>query len=66
MTNKSLKGTLFSDLLQKIESCKEDYAKAKGGSRTAGSRVRSQMLAVKKLSEAVYKEMNGVKRQDSK
>jgi hypothetical protein len=58
----SLKGTLFNELLQKVDACKDDYMKAKNGTRTASARVRSTMLSIKKLSEAIYKEMNGVKK----
>jgi beta-mannanase len=57
----SLKGTLFNELLQKVDACKDDYVKAKNGTRTASARVRATMLTIKKLSEAIYKEMNGVK-----
>lgn len=62
----SLKGTLLGELIQRLDACKEDYIKAKGGARTASARVRTHMLTIKKLSEAVYKEMNGIKRADSK
>lgn len=57
----NLKGTLFNELLQKVDACKDDYLKAKNGTRTASARVRANMLTIKKLSEAIYKEMNGVK-----
>lgn len=62
----SLKGTLFGELIQRIDACKDDYVKAKNGARTASARVRTHMLTIKKLSEAVYKEMNGIKRTDNK
>lgn len=58
----NLKGTLYNELLQKVESCKEDYIKAKNGTRTSCSKVRATMLAIKKMTEAIYKEMNCVKK----
>jgi hypothetical protein len=62
----ALKGTIFNELIQRIDACKEDYVKAKGGARTAGARVRSHMITIKKLSEAIYKEMNSIKKPDIK
>lgn len=56
----AVKGTLFGELMHRVEACKDDYVKAKNGTRTASARVRTHMLTIKKLSESIYKEMNAV------
>ena len=49
------------DLLDKmqalVESCREDYNKAKGGNKAAGTRVRKTMQDVKNLAQDIRKEM---------
>jgi len=62
----NLKGTLLGELIQRVDSCKDDYVRAKNGTRTASTRVRTNMLNIKKLSEAIYKEMTNIKKPESK
>ena len=42
---------------QLIDSCKEDYHKAKGGNKAAGTRVRKAMQDIKNLAQDIRKEM---------
>ncbi|MCA9302633.1 MAG: hypothetical protein KC996_00775 [Phycisphaerales bacterium] len=44
---------------QLIESCREDYNKAKGGNKAAGTRVRKTMQDVKNVAQEIRKEMLG-------
>jgi hypothetical protein len=43
----------FDELRQLIEAIAEDVAKAEGGNKAAGTRVRKQMQEAKKLCQAV-------------
>ncbi len=51
------------DLLEKmgqlLQDCQEDYNKAKGGNKAAGTRVRKTMQDVKNLAQEIRKEMLG-------
>jgi hypothetical protein len=51
------------DLLEKMEQllqdCREDYNKAKGGNKAAGTRVRKVMQDVKGVAQDIRKEMLG-------
>ncbi|MFG0306539.1 MAG: histone H1 [Phycisphaerales bacterium JB040] len=47
----------LTQLEQLIDSCKEDYNKAKGGNKAAGTRVRKMMQDVKNLAQEIRKEM---------
>lgn len=57
------KGSAHMDLLEQLqqltESCREDYNKAKGGNKAAGTRVRKTMQEVKNLAQEIRKEMLG-------
>jgi len=57
------KGVPSMDLLEQLqqltESCREDYNKAKGGNKAAGTRVRKTMQDVKNLAQEIRKEMLG-------
>ena len=48
---------LLDKLQQLIESCREDYNKAKGGNKAAGTRVRKAMQDVKNVAQDIRKEM---------
>tara|TARA_R110002072_G_scaffold150953_7_gene299947 strand:- start:2017 stop:2187 length:171 start_codon:yes stop_codon:yes gene_type:complete len=51
------------DLLEKmgqlLTDCQEDYNKAKGGNKAAGTRVRKVMQEVKTVAQDIRKEMLG-------
>ena len=53
------------DLLEKMEQllqdCREDYNKAKGGNKAAGTRVRKAMQDVKNVAQDIRKEMLGTR-----
>lgn len=57
------KGSVEMDLLEKmaqlLEGCQEDYNKAKGGNKAAGTRVRKVMQEVKNVAQDIRKEMLG-------
>lgn len=40
-----------------VESCREDFNKAKGGNKAAGTRVRKAMQEIKNLAQEIRKEM---------
>jgi hypothetical protein len=40
-----------------VESCREDFNKAKGGNKAAGTRVRKTMQDIKNLAQEIRKEM---------
>ncbi len=42
---------------QAIESIRDDYNKAKGGNRAAGTRVRKAMQDVKNIAQSIRAEM---------
>lgn len=44
-------------LSQIIHECREDYNKAKGGNKAAGTRVRKTMQDVKNMAQEIRKEM---------
>ena len=48
---------LLEQMAQMIESIREDYGKAKGGNKAAGTRVRKTMQDVKKLAQEIRQEM---------
>lgn len=48
---------LLDKLNQIIEGCREDYNKAKGGNKAAGTRVRKAMQDVKNIAQDIRKEM---------
>jgi len=50
---------LLESMQQLIESCREDYNKAKGGNKAAGTRVRKSMQDVKNVAQEIRKEMLG-------
>lgn len=50
---------LLDQMQQLTESCREDYNKAKGGNKAAGTRVRKTMQDVKNLAQEIRKEMLG-------
>jgi len=47
----------LEQMQQAIESIRDDYNKAKGGNRAAGTRVRKVMQDVKNLAQAIRAEM---------
>ncbi|MEZ6241556.1 MAG: hypothetical protein R3B57_00780 [Phycisphaerales bacterium] len=51
----------LEQLKQLIESAREDYNKAKGGNRAAGTRVRKVMQDVKNVAQEIRKEMLGTR-----
>jgi capsid portal protein len=59
----SMKGSDLMDLLEQMqqlaESCREDYNKAKGGNKAAGTRVRKVMQEIKNVAQDIRKEMLG-------
>ena len=48
---------LLDKMIQLAESCREDYNKAKGGNKAAGTRVRKVMQDVKNVAQDIRKEM---------
>lgn len=48
---------LLDQMAQLIESIREDYGKAKGGNKAAGTRVRKTMQDVKKMAQDIRQEM---------
>jgi hypothetical protein len=50
---------LLEKMQQLLETCREDYNKAKGGNKAAGTRVRKTMQDVKNLAQEIRKEMLG-------
>lgn len=52
---------LIDRLAQLVESAREDYAKAKGGNKAAGTRVRKSMQDVKNLAQEIRQEMLGTR-----
>lgn len=48
---------LLDKMMQLVESCREDYNKAKGGNKAAGTRVRKSMQDVKNVAQDIRKEM---------
>ncbi len=50
---------LLEQMQQLAESCREDYNKAKGGNKAAGTRVRKTMQEIKGLAQDIRKEMLG-------
>lgn len=47
----------IDQLQQLVESCREDYNKAKGGNKAAGTRIRKTMQELKNLAQEIRKEM---------
>ena len=50
---------MLEKMQQLVESCREDYNKAKGGNKAAGTRVRKTMQDVKNVAQEIRKEMLG-------
>ncbi|MBL4590414.1 MAG: hypothetical protein JKY96_00495 [Phycisphaerales bacterium] len=50
---------MLEKMQQLVESCREDYNKAKGGNKAAGTRVRKTMQDVKNVAQGIRKEMLG-------
>ena len=50
---------MLEKMQQLVESCREDYNKAKGGNKAAGTRVRKTMQDVKNVAQETRKEMLG-------
>lgn len=48
---------LLDQMAQLVESVREDYGKAKGGNKAAGTRVRKTMQDVKKMAQEIRQEM---------
>ncbi len=48
---------LLDKMMQLVESCREDYNKAKGGNKAAGTRVRKSMQDIKNVAQDIRKEM---------
>lgn len=48
---------LLDKLAQMLESIREDYNKAKGGNKAAGTRVRKAMQDVKNTAQEIRQEM---------
>jgi len=48
---------LLEKLAQLAAECREDYNKAKGGNKAAGTRVRKTMQDVKNVAQEIRKEM---------
>mgnify|MGYP000456783314 FL=1 len=48
---------LLDQMAQMLEPIREDYGKAKGGNKAAGTRVRKTMQDVKKLAQEIRQEM---------
>jgi hypothetical protein len=51
-------------LQQAIEEIREDYNKAKGGNRAAGTRVRKIMQDVKNIAQEIRQEMLEARKED--
>jgi hypothetical protein len=47
----------LDDLARLVESIREDYHKAKGGNKAAGTRVRKIMQDIKNLAQDIRQEM---------
>lgn len=47
----------LEQMQQTIESIRDDYSKAKGGNRAAGTRVRKVMQDIKNIAQAIRAEM---------
>lgn len=47
----------LEQLAQKIESIRDDYNKAKGGNKAAGTRVRKVMQEIKTAAQEIRQEM---------
>ena len=54
----------LDQLNQLVESCREDYNKAKGGNKAAGTRVRKVMQEIKNTAQEIRKEMLGSRDED--
>jgi hypothetical protein len=48
---------LLDKMMQLVEACREDYNKAKGGNKAAGTRVRKSMQDIKNVAQDIRKEM---------
>lgn len=48
---------LLDKMMQLTEACREDYNKAKGGNKAAGTRVRKAMQDIKNVAQDIRKEM---------
>ena len=48
---------LLDQMAQLVESIREDYGKAKGGNKAAGTRVRKAMQEIKSIAQEIRQEM---------
>lgn len=55
----------LNQLAQLIESCRQDYEKARGGNKAAGTRVRKVMQDIKNKAQEIRQEMLGPKGEGS-
>jgi hypothetical protein len=55
---------LLDKLAELVESIREDYAKAKGGNKAAGTRVRKAMQDVKNTAQEIRQEMLSTRESD--
>ena len=56
----------YEKLRELIASCEEDYRKAKGGNKAAGTRVRKIMQDLKNTAQAIRQEMLGATKEPEK
>ena len=55
---------LLDKLAELVESVRDDYAKAKGGNKAAGTRVRKSMQDVKNTAQEIRQEMLSTRESD--
>jgi len=55
---------LLDKLAELVESVRDDYAKAKGGNKAAGTRVRKSMQDVKNTAQEIRQEMLNTRESD--
>ncbi|RMH14922.1 MAG: histone H1 [Planctomycetota bacterium] len=53
----------LDQLQQAVEAIREDYNKAKGGNKAAGTRVRKAMQEIKNIAQQVRQEMLEVRQE---
>ncbi|QDV91770.1 Histone H1-like protein Hc1 [Phycisphaerae bacterium RAS2] len=55
----------YEQLKQMVESCADDVAKAEGGNKAAGTRVRKAMQDIKNAAQTVRKKILEVRSSDT-
>ncbi|GJQ25905.1 MAG: hypothetical protein HBSAPP02_09370 [Phycisphaerae bacterium] len=55
----------YEQLKQLVESCADDVAKAEGGNKAAGTRVRKAMQDIKNAAQTVRKKILEVRSSDT-